>query len=217
MENTTNLLREHILDARATPGLVVNHVIHFWHVSMLRANLALQSRRLDDARQVTKGCIDFLEDYRAHNSGNEAILWGTVHTCLLAATIEHSAVSAREALGFLDRASAVFKNARTDDPGRLDYIVRLSGEYRHLEDRLASEGMTELARRAADGRMKLVALFDDADPATAWQTLSRACLLADDGDWNQARDLVATLLERPAFVERVPENCRAGTLSVLSQ
>jgi eukaryotic-like serine/threonine-protein kinase len=198
------LLTEQIAKAWTVPGFDQNCLPRYSMVSERVALNLAGSGRLAEARLVMKDRLEFLRYCRDHDPGNEDQIAQAAEACLVASSIESGDTHSSEALGFLDQAASFIRNAGRDDPRRLFNASRLAGDYRRLQDQLTIEGHPEQANRARDGRISLFNLIDGEDPRRPDQMLLRACLLADIGDWGQARGLVELLFGRPCSFKGEP-------------
>jgi tetratricopeptide (TPR) repeat protein len=196
------VLRDQIATARRIPGF--EHANTSWPIEINKclADELVKSRRWVEARLVLRDWIEYLRDRRVHEPGNRNHLWKCVEAHMLACTVEAEAGDPDEALRCLDRAAVLVISAEFEDSFRPGFTARVSAEYKHFLDRLAAVPSREQVNHIRSVRNSLFALLDPGDSDHSEAVLLRACLLADNGDWNRAQELADTVIEGLHSVSR---------------
>ena len=107
---------------------------------------------------------------------------------------------------YLDGATAfVLEIVRVDrGPSEQLFALHVSDECRLLGEQLAQAGNPSESNRAADWQVRILALLATQDSIRPDVVMSKACALADSGNWERARELVQTLYSRRHSLKAEP-------------
>jgi hypothetical protein len=217
LENTARVLTEQVAKAWAVPGFAQNDLPSLSQLNEAFVTRLLDSHRFEEAREVIKDRIEFLRECGARDPKGEGYRWHIIEACLLASKVENDDSHPVEAIAFLDRSTALVLNADGDNSRRLLNACRLASDYRQLQDQLTTKKNRGQANHARDGRISLLRLIADDNPRRPDLVLLKACLLADDGDWDRARGVVEPVFESQSSVEDEPKHVREAIQALLPE
>jgi hypothetical protein len=190
------LLRVEISKGRANPAFAPKLLSLLVNINWAIAGPLLSSGRLDEARLLARERIDLMRQCRERDPGNEDYLWQMAHALWSYGLVESASQRFDIALNSFDQATALTLGTVSASPTPRDYASYLFDAYHQLEDRVAPGENSEALKRAREGQLRLLPLFEPVISDRPDQLLFLACALADRGDWVRARGLVHTLAAR---------------------
>ncbi|HKI19494.1 MAG TPA: serine/threonine-protein kinase, partial [Isosphaeraceae bacterium] len=196
---TAKLVREQIARVRTSSGFGHRLLLPLSQIDGLEAGRLRDLRRLDEARVLARERIELLRLLRDRDPGNENYLWETAEALLRAGMIEKDAWRGKEALHYFDQVSSLLVGNASVHPARGRLALLLSEAYVQLRDEFVRGGKIEQSQSVAAGHLKILALHDSPG-----LVLSKACRLADQGEWDRARGIVRELSLGKRLVQSEP-------------
>jgi eukaryotic-like serine/threonine-protein kinase len=216
IESATNLLEEQVRRARrgrAIQGFNIDILAGLSRIEERLAERYILLGRFDDALFLLLRELDLVREYRAVDPENASYRRIHVGALRLASFAGERIGRWDEALDHLDAATDLILNTSPPLPDQLSIACFGCERYLILHDRLARAGRQDAARRASDGCLKLMRLFEGQDPARPGQQLFLAVVLVARGELERAREVFARVTAGPRPPENTPAWIRQETLA----
>jgi hypothetical protein len=194
LDHTARLLSEQVVMSMGkTAGFKPVFLLSLSQIDGFVANRLLSAGQLDEARSLTKVRIEILREWTARDPNSD--IWpnetiDALYTCFL---IERKSMQGEAAFDYLEQASSVVLSTTSTHPERHRFACLFIQEYLGLKEEYDRVADSRRSARASEGHRRLFAMIQNDASGRPDLVLAKACLLADDGQWDRACEVVRTL------------------------
>jgi tetratricopeptide (TPR) repeat protein len=194
IDETVKLLMVQSDRLRATPAINPQLLLHLSWIGDHLTHRARDAGRFAEARKLARERLEFLRECRSVDPASEDFAWEYGFALYAAGLVEYEEAKYEFALDFYDEGAALVSLMKGNHPNRARFASMLSEAYHQIEARAERQTERSIRDRARNGRKRMLMLVAPTDLKRIDQILFKACILADQGEWGQARQLVEKLV-----------------------